>query len=75
MIEDWESDEDLAADAASDHVVAFFSEMGTLWGDVELGTDKAIKMTVKTMKGVHFKEWYVNVDSPFVWPWSWAIYI
>ena len=56
MIEDWESDKDLAADAASDHVVAFFSEMGTLWGDVELGTDKAIKMTVKTMKGVHFKE-------------------
>ena len=56
MIEDWETEEDLAADAASDHVVAFFSEMGTLWGELELGTDKAITMTVKTMKGVPFIE-------------------
>ena len=46
MIEDWESEELFKADTAMDHVMGFFIEMGTVWGDTELGTDKAINMTV-----------------------------
>ena len=46
MIEDWESEELFKADTAMDHVMGFFTEMGTVWGDTELGTDKAINMTV-----------------------------
>ena len=56
LIEDWESEGDLGADTAGDHVMGFFTEMGTIWGETELGTDKAITLTVKTMKGVTFNE-------------------
>ena len=52
LIEDWESEEALNADTAGDHVMGFFIEMGTVWGDTELGTDKAITMTVRNMKTV-----------------------
>ena len=52
MIEDWESEEALNADTAGDHVMGFFIEMGTVWGDTELGTDKAITLTVRSMKTV-----------------------
>ena len=52
LIEDWESKEDLDVDAAGDHTLAFLSEMGTVWGELELGTDKAITMTVREMKTV-----------------------
>ena len=52
MIEDWESEELFKADTAMDHVMGFFIEMGTVWGDMELGTDKAITLTVRSMKTV-----------------------
>ena len=52
LIEDWESEEALNADTAGDHVMGFFIEMGTVWGDTELGTDKAITLTVRSMKTV-----------------------
>ena len=52
LIEDWESEEDLNNDAAGDHTINFLTEMGTVWGDLELGTDKAITMTVREMKTV-----------------------
>ena len=46
VFEDWESEELFQADTAGDHVMGLFIEMGTVWGDTELGTDKAITMTV-----------------------------
>ena len=52
MFEDWESEELFLADTAMDHVMGFFTEMGTVWGDTELGTDKAITLTVRSMKTV-----------------------
>ena len=52
LIEDWESEEALNADTAGDHVMGFFIEMGTVWGDTELGTDKTITLTVRSMKTV-----------------------
>ena len=52
MFEDWESEELFQADTAGDHVMGLFIEMGTVWGDTELGTDKAITMTVRNMKTV-----------------------
>ena len=52
MFEDWESEEAFQADTAGDHVMGFFIKMGTVWGDTELGTDKAINMTVRTFKTV-----------------------
>ena len=52
MFEDWESEELFLADTAMDHVMGFFIEMGTVWGDTELGTDKAITLTVRSMKTV-----------------------
>ena len=57
MIEDWESEELFKADTAMDHVMGFFTEMGTVWGDTELGTDKAINMTVNqfTLESVPLK--------------------
>ena len=52
MFEDWESEELFLADTAMDHVMGFFIEMGTVWGDTELGTDKAINMSVITLETV-----------------------
>ena len=56
LIEDWESEGDLGADTGGDHVMGFFTEMGTIWGETALGTDKAITLTVKTMKGITFNK-------------------
>ena len=52
LIEDWKSEEAFLTDTAMDHVMGFFIEMGTVWGDMELGTDKAITLTVRSMKTV-----------------------
>ena len=32
LIEDWESEGDLGSDTAGNHVMGFFTEMGTIWG-------------------------------------------
>ena len=53
MFEDWESEEFLK----DDHGSGFFMEMGTVirkqgYGEMEMGTDKAITMTVKTLETV-----------------------
>ena len=52
LIEDWESQEALNADAAGDHTIFFLTEMGVMWGEMEFGTDKAVTMTLKSMKTV-----------------------
>ena len=52
LLEDWESQEDLNNDAAGEHTQFFLNEMGVVWGDMEFGTDKAVTMTLKSMKTV-----------------------